>query len=201
MDTKHVLTDCDGVLLNWEYAFITHMKAKNYEILQPMYKYGFDHDTPVEEVDEEIIKFNASAAIGFLPPLRDAVEYVTKLSEKGYRFTVISSFSTDEFARLLRIRNLEKIFGKIFDNYQFLGCDESKISTLTQYKDSGAWWIEDKMQNAIDGSNLGLRSVLLEHRHNMIRDDSPSTKLWKEAEDIPRAKDWRQIYDMIVGET
>lgn len=30
---KVILTDCDGVLMNWEYAFNTWMQAHGYEML------------------------------------------------------------------------------------------------------------------------------------------------------------------------
>ena len=35
MSDKVILTDCDGVLLDWEYAFGQWMKRHNYEVVNP----------------------------------------------------------------------------------------------------------------------------------------------------------------------
>ena len=65
------------------------------------------------EQGRKLIKlFNESAAIGFLPPLRDAMYYVKRLHEEhGYVFHCITSLSTDVNAQRLREMNLAKLFG------------------------------------------------------------------------------------------
>jgi hypothetical protein len=50
------------------------------------------------------------------------------------------------------------------------------------------WWIEDKPQNADVGHALGLKSIMIEHGHNMHH-----------ACDYPIVKDWKEIYGIIVG--
>ena len=90
-----ILTDAYGVLLNWEYAFDCWMEEKGYtpltrDIYDVISRYGLDK----EEKDLLVRSFNESAAIGFLPPLRDAINYVRKLHEEhGYIFRVITSKS------------------------------------------------------------------------------------------------------------
>jgi hypothetical protein len=72
-------------------------------------RYGIGHDQ-----GRKLIKiFNESAAIGFLPPLRDAMYYVKRLHEEhGYVFHCITSLSLDPAAGKLREMNLAKLFGK-----------------------------------------------------------------------------------------
>ena len=82
MKNKIILTDSDGVLTDWEYAFDIWMlqhgfnKQNGAEFKYDMgTRYGID-----KEQSKKLIRiFNESAAIGFLPPLRDAMYYVKKL--------------------------------------------------------------------------------------------------------------------------
>jgi hypothetical protein len=140
----------------------------------------------------QLIKyFNESAAIGFLPPLRDAMYYVKKLHEKhGFVFHAITSLSLDKNAVHLREMNLKKLFGEtVFERIVCLDTGADKDDALMPYKDSGLWWIEDKIDNCLVGTNLGLNSLLMEHGHNMDFEHI----------DIPRVKNWREVYDLVLG--
>jgi FMN phosphatase YigB (HAD superfamily) len=188
-----ILVDADGVLLNWEFAFDMwmtehgHRKQDGYQFKYNIGKrYGIENDTAVKLIKT----FNESAAVGFLPPLRDAIHYVRKLHEEhGYVFHCITSLSLDRNAQRLRRMNLEKLFGEtVFEEIICLDTGADKDEALASYKDSECWWVEDKITNAEVGKNLGLRSVIMEHGHNMDYDGS-----------IPVVKNWKQIYEMITG--
>jgi hypothetical protein len=149
-------------------------------------RYGIEEDQ-----GRKLIKiFNESAHIGFLPPLRDAMHYVKRLHEEhGYVFHCITSLTKDENAQELRKMNLRKLFGKTaFEKFIFLDTGADKDQALEPYRDSGLWWIEDKIDNCQVGTSLGLKSLLVEHGHNMHYNDSK----------IPRMKNWRDIYNTIV---
>jgi len=189
-----ILVDCDGVLLDWEYAFDVYLQThgfnkveggnRKYDIGK---RYGIDR-----EQGKKLIKiFNESAHIGFLPPLRDAMYYVKRLHEEhGYVFHCITSLSRDENAQELRRMNLRKLFGKTaFERFVFLDTGQDKDEALEHYRGSGLFWIEDKIINCQVGHGLGLRSLLMEHGHNMDYED-PS---------IPRVKNWREIYDLVIS--
>ncbi len=190
-----ILVDADGVILDWEYAFSVWMEEHGfvrtdgsqfiYDIGQ---RYGIDHDQ-----GRKLIKiFNESAAIGFLPPLRDAMYYVKRLHEEhGYVFHCITSLSLDANAGKLREMNLRKLFGKTaFERIVCLDTGADKNDALREYQNSGCWWVEDKPENAEVGLDLGLRSILMEHGHNMNHVN----------EQIPVVKNWREIYNLITGE-
>ena len=182
---KVILTDCDGVLMNWEYAFNTWMQAHGYEMTAsgPGHydmgdRYGLTNDKK-----KELVKFfNESAAIGFLPPLRDAMYYVDLLHRKhGYVFHMITSLSLDHNAQALRIQNTKKLFGEtVFEKFIFCDTGADKDEVLEPYRDSGLLWLEDKVENAELGDRLGLESVLIEHGHNMTNSKFPLMKTWKE---------------------
>jgi len=188
-----ILVDADGVLLNWEYAFAIWMEQHGHE-KQPgsefIYDIGERYGITKDQGRKLIKLFNESAAIGFLPPLRDAMYYVKRLHEEhGYRFHCITSLSTDVNAKRLREMNLAKLFGDTaFELVTCLETGADKNEALEPYKDSGCWWVEDKPENAEVGLELGLRSILMEHGHNMNH-ECP----------YPVVKNWREIYAIITS--
>ena len=191
---KIILTDADGVLLDWEWAFSVWMREKGYTLTADNKKsyYLHHHYNELDEKDaKKIVKqFNESAAIGFLPALRDATYYVKRLHEEhGYQFRVITSLSKNKDAQRLRDMNLRKIFGDAIENVICLDTGADKDEALEPYRNSGLWWIEDKPQNADVGHNLGLSSLLVEHGHNMTHTCN-----------YPVVKNWKEIYEIITKE-
>ena len=196
MKKKIILVDCDGVLCDWEYAFDVYLQTHGfnkvpggnlkYDIGK---RYGIDR-----EQGKKLIKiFNESAAIGFLPPLRDAMFYVKRLHEEhGYVFHCITSLSRDPNACELRRMNLKKLFGETaFEEFVFLDTGADKDAALEPYRDTGYYWIEDKIVNCQVGTSLGLNSLLIEHGHNMDYNDV----------EIPRVKNWKEVYEIITGQS
>ena len=194
LNQQVILVDADGVLLNWEYAFSIWMETHGfvkqagsefeYDIGR---RYNIDHPQ-----GRKLIKiFNESAAIGFLPPLRDAMYWVKRLHEEhGYVFHCITSLSLDPSAGKLREMNLNKLFGPTaFEKVVCLDTGADKHDALSEYRDSGCWWVEDKPENAEVGHALGLRSILMEHGHNMSHANKQ----------IPVVKNWREIYAIITS--
>ena len=192
---KIILTDCDGVILDWEWAFHVWMQERRY-IPKPNSKQSYHLHDHYENLDfkdsKKLIRiFNESAAIGFLPALRDSTYYVKRLYEEhGYQFRVITSLSLDKNAAKLREMNLVKLFGNAIESVICLDTGADKDQALAPYEGSGLWWIEDKPENADVGHNLGLSSLLVEHGHNMTHTCN-----------YPIVKNWREIYKIITGET
>lgn len=188
---KVILTDCDGVLLNWEYAFTVWMERHGYEVV-PENKLSYDIGERYglyEGEKKKLVKFfNESSAIGFIPPLRDAMYYVDLLHRKhGYVFHMITSLSLEPTAQNLRIQNTKKLFGETaFEKFVFCDTGADKDEELEPYRDSGLMWVEDKIENAELGDRLGLQSIIMEHGHNMHYDK------------LPRVTCWKEIYDTLV---
>jgi hypothetical protein len=194
MKNKIILTDADGVLLDWEYAFDVYMQQHGFNKQEGgnlKYNIGSRYGIDPDQGKRLIKIFNESAHMGFLPPLRDAMFYVKRLHEEhGYVFHCITSLSKDENAQELRRMNLRKLFGATaFEKFIFLDTGADKDQVLEQYRGSGLWWIEDKIVNCQVGTSLGLKSLLMEHGHNMDY----------EHPEIPRVKNWKDIYERITA--
>ena len=191
---KIILTDCDGVVLDWEEGFSIwmehhgHTKVEGY---QYMYNIGDRYGISKEQGSKLVRQFNESAAIGFLPPLRDAQYFVKKLNEQHqYKFIAITSLSLDPYAKYLRERNLKKLFGDAFIEVVCLDTGADKDEILAEYgpKYPGHYWIEDKAENLRAGINQGLKGILIEHGHNM-----------NDTVDGYVVKNWEEIYNIVVG--
>jgi FMN phosphatase YigB (HAD superfamily) len=187
-----ILVDADGVLLNWEYAFSIWMETHGFnKVSGSEFEYDIGQRYNIDHAQgRKLIKiFNESAAIGFLPPLRDAMYYVKRLHEEhGYVFHCITSLSLDPSAGKLREMNLNKLFGSTaFERVVCLDTGADKHDALAEYRDSGCWWVEDKPENAEVGHALGLKSILVEHGHNM---NYPCS--------YPVVKNWKEIFDLVT---
>jgi hypothetical protein len=136
-----------------------------------MYKIGDRYSISNNQGHKLVRQFNESAAMGFLPPLRDAQYYVKLLAEKHqYRFLAVTSLSLDPYAKELRTRNLKKIFGNdTFVDVICLdtGADKDEILAELAQTYKGNWWIEDKPENVDAGIAAGFKGILVEHGHNM----------------------------------
>jgi len=191
---KVIVTDVDGVLLNWGYAFDVWMKQEGYNKASDEWKHycvSEQYGIPLADAKRQINYFNQSAMVGFIPPLRDAIQYVRKLHEEhGYIFHTVTSLHKNPEAQKLRIKNLKKLFGEtVFAKHTILGCGDDKDEALEQYRDTGYIWVEDKVENAIVGANVGMESVVMEHGFNM-NDEGP----------FVLKKNWKEIHDYILGE-
>lgn len=186
-----ILTDVDGVLLNWETAFHDWMMQKgcfpksfaSYDIWDCYPHLNKDY------VIDRVHVFNASAAMGFLSPLNDAVYWTKRMYEyHGVTFHCISSMGTDVYARRLRKENLERIFGNIIEDVTILGCGEDKTAVLSKYTESGTIWLEDNFHNANVGGKQGLRTFLFNRTYN-----TPTG----EDEHFYRISGWEQLYGIL----
>ena len=191
---KVILTDCDGVLMDWERCFSEWMIDNGY-IVNPEFEHSYDMAAKYSISESEkhrLIKFfNESSRVGYLPPLRDSIKYVKKLHEEhGYVFHMITSLSLNPFSQKLRIENTKRLFGETaFESFVFLDIGADKDEALSKYKDSGLLWVEDKSENAVSGINQGLDSVLISHTFN----EDP---FWNGG--VPRYDTWKDLYEAIA---
>lgn len=188
MKDKVILTDCDGVIFDWEYAFGQWMKRHGYRLQDAnAYNVADRYDLGMNDKRRLVRMFNESAAIRKIPPLRDAIKYVRKLhQEHGFIFHAITSLSNDQYAQHLRTKNLIETFGPtVFEKYVYLDTGADKDEALAAYEGTECYWVEDKMENADVGSELGLQSILIAHPHNAeYKGPAKRVHCWKEIYDI-----------------
>ena len=187
---KLILTDIDGVMLDWETAFHDWMESKGH-VRNSIATYDMHvaYDQPKEFLKKLVVEFNNSAWMCCLKPLRDAVVGVAGLAADGYRFGAITSMSLDPYAGKLREENLKNLFGDVFEFVTCLDTGADKDDALEYYRGSGMYWLEDKWENAVLGADLGLKSILVDHPHNAEYSD----------ERIVRASTWADIVEKILG--
>lgn len=184
-----ILTDVDSVLLNYDAGFFTFASKKGFGQLP------FENHVPFENrlnvdlstVQQLIEDFAKSEEFSQLPVYRDAKEYVGLLSANGYRFIAITAPGNADYIVNKRIANLQKHFGDVFENVICLPVGESKEPVLTNWKGTKQLWIEDHPGHAVTGSDLGLRSVLIDHEYNQL--DDAKHLIYR----VPNRTPWKSI--------
>jgi FMN phosphatase YigB (HAD superfamily) len=189
-----ILTDVDGVLLNWEGPFHEWMRLKGHI---PKAKSSYHIFECYPQLDKKIVNdlvltFNASAWMGYLPPIEDAVHWVREMHEKhGVVLTCITSMGDDPLARKLRIMNLERVFGNVIHDVIILGCGACKAKVLQEYRGSNMIWLEDNIKNANAGVDANLETYLFNRQYNQ--------KTYTRPEAFTRVDNWRQLYTKLFG--
>lgn len=188
MKEKLILTDCDGVLLHWEWMFDVWMKRHGYTRNdKEAYDMDINYDISRSEAEMLVKVFNEAVYIANLPPYMDAIKYVKKLHEDhGYVFHVITSISSDPLVAKSRTENLYAVFGS--SPFFRIDCVDDKEATLSEYKNSNCWWVEDHVKNYELGIKLGLSSVMMTQHYN------------KNYPAALRVGNWSQLYNLILSE-
>jgi hypothetical protein len=185
-----ILTDVDGVLLEWEKHFREWMEKRGYkqkagaEKRYSMYqRYGIS----ISEKEKLIREFNNSAWMSIQEPMPESQTWVKLLAAEGWTFVPITSQTRDIPAQQLRKRRLEELFGPIFQNFFILDTGEDKDAALAEFHGTGLYWVEDKWTNAKLGLDYGLTPLLYNHPYNQ----GFSHK------EIRRVNNWKHIYKVI----
>lgn len=186
-----ILTDCDGVLLDWNSAFDKHM-LENYDlgVVNPdTYCIGTRFGKTAKEGRKFVLEFNSSEGVDDLKPLPGAVEAIEKLVQgHNARFDVISALSADPAKRDARHANLVRYFGDVFDEVYCHDSTTSKAQYLQMY-DPGHVWLEDHTVNAAIGQALGMHSLVLIHDYN--RDEAMELMVQKKVSGC--ASSWPEL--------
>lgn len=188
-----ILTDVDGVLLEWEKHFAEWMSERGFE-LRPgaekkysmIERYGIKKQLKESLIEE----FNRSAWMGIQEPMPDSQTWVKLLHAEGWTFIPITSQTLDIPAQELRKRRLKELFGgTVFENFIILETGDHKDAALAEFHGTGLWWIEDKWTNAKKGLQYGLKPLLYNHSYNQGFNDKK----------ITRVNNWKHIYKIVSG--
>lgn len=188
---RHIISDVDGVMLDWLDGFETFMARKGYEKIpntDAEYSLGKRYPITLEKAQLLVREYNESDSMQNLSPLGDAVEYITKLNKKhGFKFTVVTAMSSSETAHHNRTINLEKHFGKVFNEVRCLEIGTNKYKELQRWAGSGFFWIEDHVAQARAGHESGMQALLMTDPTNLHRDIAPLT----------RVNNWAEVYNIV----
>ena len=195
-----ILTDVDGVLLEWENHFTKWMITRGHKLKED-YKSEYDMGkrfifySSVFNEDPNYIKlaireFNKSAWMATQPPMPESQTWVKLLHAEGWTFIPISSQTSDIPAQEIRKRRLEELFGEYaFYNFHILETGQEKDDVLAEFHGTNLWWIEDKWTNALAGLKYGLKPLFIDHPYN--REYSHP--------DITRVNNWQDIHKIVTG--
>lgn len=190
-----ILTDCDGVLLNWRRWFYKWMDARGYKMVDEDAHFTYQqYDFKRSDFLKIQKQFNECAWIRWCPTIRDSMSVVQRLHRKGWRFHVITAMTLDEPAQTLREQNLLDIFGTAIEEVHFADLGGSKKHILERYQGTGYLWVEDSPRHIETGSELGLTPVLMNHYYN--EDYRNEHKF----DDIIFVNNWSEIEKYVEGE-
>ena len=193
MSIKIFMTDVDDCLFAWHEAFMDWASIHYPEYAQrddsmAQWNIWEKFSNINKDQAEAMLKhFNTSARQAFMPPKRDAVEYVNKLIGEGWRFIAITSVSDDPDVWKLRKMCLDTMFPGGCIELHCLALHQAKKDTLIKWQGKDYYWIEDKLKNAVVGHELGFKTLIIDHPYNQ---DAP--------EGITRVHDWKQIYSILT---
>ena len=203
-NNRIILTDVDGVLLEWEHHFTKWMLQKTlfdergaryhpYRLLpnkENTYEMAERFGLEIHEIRKLIREFNRSAWMGTQRPMEDSQTWVKLLAAEGWTFIPITSQTSDIPAQQLRKKRLGELFGDhVFTNYHILGTGADKDSALAEFHNTGLYWVEDKPKNAVAGLKYGLKPILIDHPYN--RDFNHP--------EVIRVSNWKQIHSLLHG--
>ena len=203
-NNRIILTDVDGVLLEWEHHFTKWVLQKSYfdehgnryhpyKLLpdkQNTYEMAERFGVTKDQIRALIRQFNRSAWMGTQRPMLGSQTWVKLLSAEGWTFIPITSQTSDIPAQQLRKRRLGELFGDhVFTNYHILGTGADKDSALAEFHNTGLYWVEDKPNNAVAGLKYGLKPILIDHPYNQDFDHP----------DIIRVSNWKEVYQVLNG--
>jgi len=193
---KVILTDVDGVVLQWLESFEPWMtqrgcpRRSNSDHEWNIAKRH--HNITYEQAMACVHEFNHSDEVRHLKPYGDSVKYIRKLANKGFEFIAVTSLSDNSTAGMNRCWNLREIFGNVFTEVHCLKVGESKQQILSdKWGGTGYLWIEDHFKNAEAGYEVGLSPLLVDTAHNREFE----TKLFPR---ISEHKPWEEIYTLAM---
>lgn len=186
--SKVILSDCDGVLVDWEVGFYTWMRSTHNIAPKDLSAYSLSEKFGIakarmREYGDEFMQTDWPSRF---PPLRDAIKYIRKLHEEfGMVLHVISA--VDESFHDRRLTNLRSLFGPT--SILQLDCvgdnAPSKTPWLEPYRNLGNIWVEDRVLHAEEGLDLGLKCFLINQTHNYHDHVSRG---------VQRTHGWEKIY-------
>jgi hypothetical protein len=181
MDKPYLLLDIDGVCLDWMGGFVDFMSANlpNFDpdnIVDPHThslgdRFGIDNAVATSLMWE----FHYDESFTKLKPLDKATESLAKLRQH-YRFVAITACGRDEAIKKNRVKNLEDVFGPVFEEVHCVDQFNDKQKFLGMYPASH--WVEDHVANSHLGLEFGHQCWLITdsaNKHKRI--DSRITRI------------------------
>lgn len=194
---KTILTDVDGVLLDWTTAFemwIENDKFPFDTFETSLHDYSTIEDwlgITIEETGELIREFGNTEYFKKLPAYDDAIDVVNKLKQEGYSFVAITACDDDVNSIKNRKENLNLYFPNVFDEIIHTGLRSLHGKRPHLEKWQNCFWVEDTYKHALVGQDVGHKVFLMSGNRNMNLDEIH--------DEITLVDTWYDIYKNITG--
>jgi len=184
--SKILLTDLDGVVLDWFGTFLHWLDVQKINYKGDAERDDYSLSDIVDHPDPEslVIEFNSSTYFRYIPAYVDAMIYLPKVKkELGYEIVAITSCSDKQKTIDLRTACLEDLFGKgFFKEINCIPLGGDKLPLLKGY--APTYWIEDNTKNALKGIEAGHKVILMNKDYNEK----------DKAKGCIRLENWEDIY-------
>lgn len=190
MTKRIILTDVDGVLVDWFSQFPYFIKNKGFCAEESLRRYAAGEwvtlenslDVSSDHAMELMEEFCTSTHIRYLTAMPDAIAVVNRLKHK-YDFVGVTAISNHPDAIKYRMENLDFWFPGAFSKMHCVGCNAPKLDTLMKYDNT--FWIDDSPHHVHEGILAGHTSIRL------VRDSREQTRITLQADN------WYEIEDML----
>lgn len=195
--SRLIVTDIDGVCLDYVNSFIKWVKSEYGWSLNPESNYdkysmeswfiggNSNHKMTKEDFIRLITEYNSQPRV--IPPVEHSQEALKRLKERGNTIVALSSFGGNHSTRQFRKEYLEMLFPKIFDKIILLDLGVCKKEELKKLKPD--FFIEDHKEHAEKAAGLGITTFLIRTSYNYGAEDVIYVDNWNEINYIIGDKD------------
>lgn len=197
---KHLLTDCDNVLLKSMQTVTEYLESLNIHVSEEEKTSTTPENYSCFQSQDEVIRafenFQRSKLFAKIPALPKAVENVHKLKSLGYKISIITAAGHLDIAKEHRNINLNQIFGSnVFDEIIYVDWTEDKNKILQRF--APTYFIEDSVKNAIRARSTHHQPILL--RHPQTKAEIMQNK--DQLSGVPIVDNWNEISDIILNKS
>ncbi|MFA5489882.1 MAG: hypothetical protein WC284_11785 [Candidimonas sp.] len=164
-----LLTDVDGVLLDWVGGFERYAREL-YDTNHSMGEKTVSEWLRCTETEEHhiVTNFHQHEKFSQLDAYDDAVDILKSLHYHGWTIIAITACGDDPQTKQLRQSNLQKHFGDIFDDLICTPVHGSKDEALKKF--SPSYWVDDMHHHVISGRKHGHHSFHMNRNGSDIID-------------------------------
>lgn len=194
---KTLLTDCDGVLLDWLSGIPAFLEDLGMDSSHLKERLEGNQFVPIEEIFmsesleqalARMSQYQTSEYLKSLPVIEAGCELpISRLSEE-YDIIVVTSFSEDKVAHQNREDNLRLRYGDSISDLICLPFSANKTDALRDLakKTDARIWLDDQIKHVHHGIEAGLDSYQYTHLMSCGRNtgEVPEVDSWNKVEQI-----------------
>lgn len=183
-----LLTDVDGVLLDWVKIFGQFAQSKGFTLfMEHPQTWGMNEwfGADANAIRSLISEMNSSEIFAKLPPFTDALKVLPELA-RTHDLVAITCCSNDTKTIQRRKENL-KVLDVKFKEVHCLNFTDSKKELLAAYPKT--LWVEDRFEGAKSGVETGHDAFLINRSYNQD----------EHHEEIIKVDSWHQIQKYLQG--